>query len=132
MRFSRALAGPRRRHTPGDRADPALTPRPTETQDLVALPERGAYELEVGMRTLLGNCPPLGDPRVNGAATGRAVAFARVRWDCGERGQGRYIFRSNIRAWLCGMPRWLRHGSPRSGTGPGTSLLDGGFSAAVP
>ena len=63
--------------------DDAHASAAAETQDLVALAERGAYELEVGVRTLLCNCPPLGDPRVNGAATGRAVAFARVRWEGG-------------------------------------------------
>lgn len=63
--------------------DDAHAAAAAETQDLVALAERGAYELEVGVPILLGNCPPLGDPRVNGAATGRAVAFARVRWEGG-------------------------------------------------
>ena len=38
--------------------DDAHAPAAAETQDLVALAERGAYELEVGVPTLLGSCPP--------------------------------------------------------------------------
>jgi hypothetical protein len=46
--------------------DDAHAPAAAKNQDLVALAERDAYELEVGVRTLLGNCRPLGDPRAIG------------------------------------------------------------------
>lgn len=35
------------------------------------------------MPILPGNCSPLADPRVNGAATGRADAITHVRWEGG-------------------------------------------------
>jgi hypothetical protein len=78
------------------------------------------------MRNLLGNCPPLGDPRVNGAATGRAVAFAPVRWDCGERGQGwsgSIYFPLEYSSLALRDAKMASPWQSRSGTGPGTSLL---------